>query len=162
MIPLKINGKHLIEIFEPGLAATLPTDAEKVAKSIELQMYPTKVTLYAETYSKDAERTANYELEDLVLVNRKSKPEFTWDIIKASYVQKLLAFLNYKNSYYNNDNEIVPVDAPIYSIEYYDFVGTVTIKAYLGQTMQADLQEYMVNGVMTLFWEDFRIAFPEV
>ena len=161
MIPLKINNKHLIEIFEPEIAATLPTDAAKEAKSIEMQMYPSRVSLAAETYSKDAERTADYELEDLVLVNRKSKPEFTWDVIKAEYVKKLLAFLQYKDNY-KVDDDIVPVDAPTYSIEYWDFVGTKTITAYLGQTIEAELKEYMVDNKMTLYWEDFRIAFPEV
>lgn len=161
MIPLKINNKHLIEIFEPEIAATLLTDEAKVAKSIEMQMYPSRVNLTAETYSKDAERTADYELEDLVLVNRKSKPEFTWDVIKAEYVKKLLAYLQYKDNY-KVDGDIVPIDAPTYSIEYWDFVGTKTITAYLGQTIEAELKEYMVNNVMTLYWEDFRIAFPEV
>lgn len=161
MIPLKINNKHLIEIFEPELAATLPTDAAKIAKSLELQMYPTEVTLTAETYSKDAERTADYELEDLVLINRKSKPEFTWELIKAEYVKKLLMFLNYKDNYKVGD-DIVPVNAPTYSIEYWDFIGTKTITAYLGQTITAQLKEYLVNNVATLYWQDFRIAFPEV
>lgn len=161
MIPLKINNKHLIEIFEPEIAATLPTDDAKVAKSIEMQMYPSRVNLAAETYSKDAERTADYELEDLVLVNRKSKPEFTWDVIKAEYVKKLLAFLQYKDNY-KVDDEITPVNAPTYSIEYWDFVGVKTITAYLGQTIEAELKEYMVDNEMTLYWEDFRIAFPEV
>lgn len=161
MIPLKINNKHLIEIFEPELAATLVTDAEKIAKSLELQIYPTTVTLSAETYSKDAERTADYELEDLVLVNRKSKPEFTWDLLKAEYVQKLLIELDYKDDY-KVGGEVTPVDAPTYSIEYWDFVGTKTITAYLGQTITAELKEYLVNNVSTLYWQDFRIAFPEV
>lgn len=161
MIPLKINGKHLIEIFEPALAATLPTDAAKISKSIEMQMYPTEVNLAAETYSRDAERTANYELEDLVLVNRKSKPEFVWDLLKAEYVSKLLTFLQYKHNYKVN-NEVTPVDAPTYSITYYDFVGQITITAYLGQTINAQLREYLVNNTPTLYWENFRIAFPEV
>ena len=161
MIPLKIDGKHLIEIFEPAIAALLPTDAEKIQKSIELQMYPTTVNLTAETYSKDAERTANYELEDLVLVNRKSKPEFTWSVIKAEYVQKLLVALSYKDDY-RVGGEVTPVNAPTYSIEYWDFTGTRTITAYLGQTISAELKEYFVNNVSTLYWEDFRIAFPEV
>ena len=160
MIPLKINNKHLIEIFEPEIAATLLTDDAKVAKSIEMQMYPSRVNLAAETYSKDAERTADYELEDLVLVNRKSKPEFTWDVIKADYVKKLLAYLQYKDNYKVGD-EITPVNAPTYSIEYWDFVGVKTITAYLGQTIEAELKEYMVDNEMTLYWEDFRIAFPE-
>ena len=42
-------------------------------------------------------------------------------------------------------------------ITYYDFVGMREINAYLGQTLEGTLTEY--NG--QLYWENFRIAFPE-
>lgn len=162
MIPLKINNKHLVEIFDPVAAATLLTDEAKIAYSIHNQMYPTSVQVDAETYSRDAERTADYELEDLILVNRKVKATFTWDVIKASYVENLLDYLQYKVSFKNQDDEIEPEEAPTYSIEFYDFVGERTITAYLGQTLSSELKEYLVENTATLYWEDFRIAFPEV
>lgn len=162
MIPLKINNKHLVEIFEPEVAATLLTDDAKVTYSIKHQMYPTSVQVEAETYSRDTERTADYELEDLVLINRKVKPTFTWDVIKATYVAKLLEYLQYEVNYKDNQGNIVPVDAPTYSITFYDYTGVRTIEAYLGQSFSAELKEYYVNSTPTLYWEEFRIAFPEV
>ena len=158
MIPLKINNKHLIEIMDPTTAASLPTDAAKIAKSLELGMYPSEVKLTSETYSKDAERTANYELEDLVLVNRKDKPEFTWDYIKASYVENLLAYLGYHFNF-KITGSVVPENAPVYVIEYKSLIGMRAINAYLGQTISATLIE-TTDGEQ--YWTDFRIAFPEV
>lgn len=162
MIPLKINNKHLVEIFEPEIAATLLTDEAKIAYSIRNQMYPSSVNVEAETYSRDAERTADYELEDLILINRKVKPTFTWDVIKASYVAKLLEYLQYEVSYKDDQGDIVPKDAPTYSITFYDFTGIRTIDVYLGQSLSSELKEYLVENEATLYWEDFRIAFPEV
>lgn len=162
MIPLKINGKHLVEIFDPVAAASLETDEAKERYSIKKQMYPTSVELNAEVYSRDAERTANYELEDLVLVNRKVKPIFTWDYIKADYIVNLLTFLGYKTSYKDNQGDIIPEDAPTYSITFWDLTGERTITAYLGQTIECELKEYNINDISTLYWENFRIAFPEV
>ena len=81
MIPLKINNKNLWEIMDPSDInnfKSLTTEEEKIALAIKLQMFPTEVSVSAETYSRDADRTANYELEELVLVNAKVKPEFTW------------------------------------------------------------------------------------
>lgn len=162
MIPLKINGKHLVEIFDPTAAAALETDEAKIRYSLKKQMYPSSVELNAETYSRDAERTANYELEDLTLVNRKVKPIFTWEVIKADYVKKLMEFLEYKTNYKNLLGEIVPVDAPVYRITFYDLTGERTIDSYLGQTIECELKEYLVNDTPVLYWENFRIAFPEV
>lgn len=157
MIPLKINSTHLCKIFDPTLDISTWTDKQIQDYSIENQMFPTEVTLTSETYSRDASRTADYELENLVIVNRKAKPVFTWDIIKADYVKNLLSFLNYTYDFKNAEGEIVPVDAEDITVEYYDLTGLRTIVAYLGQTIDGTLVEY--NGV--LYWRSFRIAFPE-
>jgi hypothetical protein len=156
MIPLKIENKHLVQIFEPTWSITGKTEAEINAYSVDKQMFPTSVNLTSESYSRDAERTANYELETLQLVNAKAKPEFTWDLIKVDYVQKLLTFLKFHYNFEVN-GEIVPEDAPTLNITYLDFTGMRTIKTYLGQTIQGELVEY--DGVQ--YWKDFRIAFPE-
>lgn len=158
VIPLKINGYHLIDIMDPNEAAKLSNDSDKVTRSIELQMYPSEVYLTSETYSKDTERTANYELNKITLVNRKSKPEFTWDCIKAIYVQRLFEFLSYKYNFKNSSGDIVPEDAPTFNITYNDFIGTRTIKSYLGQTIEGTLEE--IAG--SLYWRGLRIAFPEL
>ena len=155
-IPLKINSKQLCEIFTPE-AVTQMDDAAKMEYSLRNQMFPTEVNNTSETYSRDAERTADYELEDLLIVNRKTKPEFTWQLIKAEYVQKLLSFLNYHYNFKNASGDIIPEDAPNIEIIYYDFVGTRIINTYLGQTISGTLVVY--ND--TLYWENFRIAFPE-
>lgn len=157
MIPLKINGKNLCEIFEPDKDFTSFSNAQIIQYSIDNLMFPTEVTLSAETYSRDAERTLNYELENLTTVNRKSKPVFVWQIIKAEYVANLLAFLKYKYNFKDASGNIVPVLAETIVITYYDFVGMREINAYLGQTLEGTLTEY--NG--QLYWENFRIAFPE-
>jgi hypothetical protein len=120
-------------------------------------MFPTEVALTSETYSRDAERTADYELENLTLVNRKAKPEFTWSLIRADYVANLLIYLGYTYEFKDAKGEIVPVEAQDISVTYQDFIGTRTINAYLGQTLEGVLVEY--NGV--LYWQNFRIAFPE-
>lgn len=157
MIPLQINNKHLVEIFEPETNISNWSDDEISAYSRLQQMYPTEVTLTSETYSRDAERTADYELEYLTLVNRKSSPQFTWQLIKADYVQKLLAFLNYTYDFKNANGIVIPKDANDITVRYHDFIGDRTITAYLGQTIEGTLVEY--DGV--LYWENFRIAFPE-
>lgn len=157
MIPLIINGKSLYEIFEPETFNAQWTDEQIQEYSISKQMFPSEVALTSETYSRDAERTSDYELENLTIVNRKSKPEFTWDIIKASYVVRLMQFLGYHYNFKDADDVVVPEEAPTYDISYMDFTGLRTIQSYLGQTLQGTLVEY--EGV--LYWENFRIAFPE-
>lgn len=157
MIPLKINNKNLCEIFEPGKDFSGYTDDEISSYSIEHSMYPTEVKLSSEQYSRDAERTADYELEKLVIVNTKAKPEFTWSLIKAIYVYQLMKFLNFKYDYKNTDGEVVPEEAEVINVTYWDLIGTRTIKSYMGQTIEGTLVEY--DGV--LYWENFRIAFPE-
>lgn len=156
VIPLKINGKQLCEIFEPAAVVGM-TDDEKFAYSIRNLMYPTAVDLTSETYSRNAERTADYELDSLLLVNRKAKPEFTWDYLKFTYAQKLLAYLGYTYNFKNSEGVIVPVQAADILVTYLDFTGERTITAYLGQT---------IDGTLTvmdeqLWWNNFRIAFPE-
>ena len=162
MIPLKINGKQLVEIFEPEAASALTTEDAIKRYSINKQMYPTSVDISAEVYSRDTERTANYELETLVLVNRKVKATFTWSVIKASYVKSLLEFLNYTPSFKNSDGDIEPRDADLFDITFWDLTGERTIKAYLGQTIDSELKEYIVNGESLLYWEEFSIEYPEV
>lgn len=157
MIPLKINGKNLCEIFEPDLIVSGWTEQEIMAYSIAKLMLPTSVGTISETYSRDADRTADYELENLTIVNRKAKPEFTWQLIRADYVSKLLAFLGYNYNFKNAEGIVIPVEAANISVTYFDFIGVRTIDAYLGQTIEGILVEY--EGV--LYWENFRIAFPE-
>ena len=157
MIPLKINGKNLYEIFDPATFDPSWDEATLIANSISARMFPSAVELTAETYSRDAERTADYELENLVVVNRKAKPEFTWDLIRASYVVNLFNYLGYTYNFKNENDVIIPVDAPVISITYIDFAGERTINTYLGQTIAGTLVEY--EGV--LYWSNFRIAFPE-
>lgn len=157
MIPLTINSTHLYEIFDPDTFDSSWSEEEIQEQSILMQMFPTEVTLTSETYSRDSERTADYELENLTIVNRKAKPEFTWSLIRYDYIRRLMAFLDYTYGFKNSDDEIVPVEAPTYTIQYLDFVGTRTLRAYLGQTIEGTLVEY--EGV--LYWENFRIAFPE-
>lgn len=157
MIPLKINQKHLCEIFEPELDITDWTEDEIQTYSIRKLMYPTSVFLTSETYSRDAERTADYELEYLTLVNRKSKPEFTWSNIKAEYVQNLLNFLGYTYDFKDAEDIVIPKKADNIEIQYTDFIGTRNIISYLGQTIEGTLT--VLND--ELYWENFRIAFPE-
>lgn len=157
MIPLKINHTHLCQIFEPELDIAGWSDDAIQSYSISKMMFPTSVALTSETYSRDAERTADYELEHLTLINRKTKPEFVWGLIRREYVEKLMQFLNYTYGFKNAEGYIVPVDAPTYVISYLDFTGTRTINSYLGQTIEGTLEEY--EGVQ--YWRDFRIAFPE-
>lgn len=157
MIPLKINGKHLCEIFEPGTDFSRFTENEITQYSIDKMMYPTEVKLSSEQYSRDAERTADYELENLTIVNAKAKPEFTWSVIKADYVKYLFQFLNFTYNFKNADGDIIPVEAAVIQVAYRDFVGDRTINAYMGQSIDGTLVEY--DGV--LYWENFRIAFPE-
>ena len=65
MIPLKINNVNLCKIFTPELSINGWTEDDIQEYSIQHQMFPTEVALVSETYSRDAERTADYELEDL-------------------------------------------------------------------------------------------------
>ena len=157
MIPLQINNTHLCKIFEPELDISGWTDADIQKYSISKQMFPTEVGLTSETYSRDAERTADYELENLTIVNRKAKPVFTWSLIKANYVEMLMQFIKYTYKFKNTDGDVVPVEADKIRITYKDFIGMRTIDAYLGQTLEGTLVEY--EGVQ--YWENFRIAFPE-
>ena len=157
MIPLKINGKHLCEIFEPDQDISSWSDAQIQQYSTEKMMLPTEVSLVSETYSRDADRTADYELEYLTLVNRKAKPEFTWELLRADYVEALMSFLTYDYDFKDINDVVMPREAERLSIVYRDFVGVRTIQSYLGQTIEGVLVEY--DGVQ--YWEGFRIAFPE-
>ena len=157
MIPLIINGKSLYEIFEPDSYDATWNEQELILASLAKHMFPSEVGLVAETYSRDADRTADYELENLTIVNRKAKPEFTWGLIKADYVSNLLNFLKYTYNFKNEEGVVIPIEAEDITVTYRDFTGLRTIVAYLGQTIEGTLIEE--NGV--LYWENFRIAFPE-
>lgn len=157
MIPLKINNTHLYKIFDPDTFNEEWTDSQIQQYSIDKMMFPTSVDLTSETYSRDAERTADYELENLTIVNRKSKPSFTWSLIRADYVEKLMQFLMYDYAFKDASGIIVPEEAPTYEVQYQDFTGVRTIKTYLGQTIEGTLVEYE----SVLYWNNFRLAFPE-
>lgn len=157
MIPLKINGKMLCEIFHPQVDFSSFTDDQKSQYCIDHLMQPTEVILTSETYSRDAERTADYELMELLIVNRKAKPEFVWRMLKTEYVSELLRELKYAYDFVDNRGIVTPKLSEDILITYQDFTGERTIKAYLGQTLEGTLVEY--EGVT--YWENFRIAFPE-
>ena len=157
MIPLKINNTHLYQIFSPSTFNSSWTEEEIQQHSISEQMFPTEVYLTSETYSRDAERTADYELESLMIVNRKAKPEFTWSLIRADYVENLLKYLKYTYNFKDATGTIKPKDAANIYVTYRDFTGLRTIKAYLGQTLEGTLIEY--NNA--LYWQNFRLAFHE-
>lgn len=182
-IPLMINGKHLYQLMltvdEIQWIATNElqkpeaqwTERDINTISTERCLYPTAVTLTSETYSRNATRTADYELKSLQIVNRKSKPEFTWDLINSTYVQRLMQALQYTYDFKDAEGDIQPVDAPTYEVQYSDFTGTRTIKSYLGQTIEGTLVEYHAApksrlggeqfAVSSTYWQNFRIAFPE-
>lgn len=157
MTPLYINNKSLFEIFDPDNFDATWSAEELAEQSIARMMFPTSVALTSETYSRDAERTADYELQNLLIVNRKAKPEFTWSLIRAEYVKKLLVFLGYTYNFKDSSGDVIPRESAPISVTYMDFIGMRTINAYLGQTIDGTLVDY--DG--TLYWENFRIAFPE-
>lgn len=156
-IPVKINGKHLYQIMEPNTFNSSWSESTIIANSIAKGMFPSIVQLTSETYSRDAERTADYELKQLQIVNRKAKPEFTWELLKYSYAKKLFEELDYYYGFADQQGNIDPVDAPTISVTYYDLVGQRTINSYLGQTIEGTLVEYNNE----LYWSNLRIAFPE-
>lgn len=156
-------SKELWEIFEPEVDAawrSLSTYQEKVDYAIRHKMYPSSVHVTGETYSRNAERMANYELEHLTLVNAKAKHEFTWDWLKYDYVKNLLDFLQFTYDYHdpNDPDTILPREAPAIAVTVYDFNGQRTFNCYIGQTIEGELKTTNDN---TLYWESFRIAFIE-
>lgn len=168
MIPLKISVmqsndeysayKNLWEIFEPDKDYSSMTEDECIKYALENKMFPSEVKVSSEVYSKNAERSADYELNTLTLINAKAKPEFTWTNIKADYAKKLLDLLGFTYNYKTgDDSSIKPVEAAKFKVKYWDFNGEREIIAYLGQTIDGTLVEY--DGV--LYWEEFRVAFPE-
>ena len=161
MIPLRLGvnniTKDLWEIMEPEVDYSHMSEQEKISFALNNKMFPSEVKVTSEVYCRDAERTANYELENITNVNAKAKPEFTWNMLKADYAKKLLDFLGFHYNYKNNNNTIIPEPAPVIDVTYRDFNGMRTIKAYLGQTIDGVLREYS----NVLYWESFRIAFPE-
>ena len=155
--------KELWEIFEPANNAgwrSLSTDQEKVDYAIAHKMYPSSVHIIAETYSRDAERMANYELERLTLVNAKAKVEITWDWLSYDYAVNLLSFLAFTYNYHDplDPTIIVPREAPSIQIQTHDLTGTRTFSCYIGQTIEGELK---ASGDNKLYWESLRIAFIE-
>lgn len=166
-ILFKINNKHLIRImlssselavYETKLNKQFSswTDDEILACSIDAGVQPTEVKLTGEQYSRNTERSANYTLSEVTIVNCKAKPEFTWSLIKASYVKNLLQEVNYHYGYEVNGIIVPEIEMHI-PITYWDFTGIRTIDTYLGQTLEGTLVQYKD----TLYWENFRVAFPE-
>lgn len=166
MIPLKINGLNLCQIFEPEIDFSGYTDEQIIEYSIKHLMFPTEAKLTSETYCRDADRTADYELENITNVNAKAKPEFTWDYLRADYVERLLTYCGFKYNY-KNGNFIVPETAPTIDITYRDFIGMRTAHTYLGQNIDGtltEIEEYDADSeqkVKVLYWRNFRVAFPE-
>lgn len=191
-ILFKINDKHLIEIMLSSTELAVYeaklgnkpfanwTDEEILQCSVEACVYPTEVTVDAEQYSKNAERTANYVLEDLTIVNCKSKVTFVWSYLKASYLSNLLTELEFDYDFEIND--IVYSKTPnIITVTYWDFIGVRTINAYMGQSISGNLIQYddydtstwnsstkqwnkntsTLHKGATLYWESLRLAFIE-
>ena len=166
-LPIKINDKALYEIMLTeaqittwenalGKTSTNWTEEDVDYVSTSSKLYPTSVITSSETYSRDAERTADYELEDITVVNRKAKIEIEWSILKYEYAVRLMSFLGY-NYNFKVDDVITPIKAPTYKILYNDFIGQRTMNTYLGQSIEGTLEEYEGNK----YWRNFRIAFPE-
>ena len=146
MIPLvlKVNGttKNLWNIMEPD-GNYGNTEEEHIQYALKHLMFPSEVKLTSETYCRNADRTANYELKSITNVNAKAKPEFTWAKLNATYVRRLLDFLGFKYDYTDGQGNIQPEEAPTIEVTYLDLIGMRTIKAYLGQTIEGTLVEYM-------------------
>jgi len=175
MIPLKLEinntQKDLWEIMEPDVDYSQMTEEEKISFALARGMFPSEVKLASETYCRNSDRTANYELEKINNVNAKAKPEFTWSLIKIEYVERLLLFLGFIYDYKDVDGQIQPRLAPEIYVTYRDFIGMRRIKAYLGAsldgtlkeivTQEVDPQSQSLTTVRRQYWENFRIAFPE-
>lgn len=166
-LPIKINDQALYEIMlteerisywevilRKARAMWSQTDIDHV--SIGERLYPTQVSVTSETYSRDADRTADYELEELTLVNRKAKIELEWDALDYDHATRLMSFLNYGYDF-KVDGVIVPIAAPTFTVTYYDFIGQRIMNTYLGQTITGTLEEYEGSK----YWRNFRLAFPE-
>ena len=133
MIPMKINNLYLCQIFEPGLNIDGWTEEQIDTYCRRKLMYPAEVRLTSETYSRDADRTADYELQHITIVNRKAKPEFVWDHIRAEYVEKLLSYLSYDYNFKDVNDIVQPKKAKEIYVTYQDFVGTRTILDISGE-----------------------------
>lgn len=126
-------------------------------QALKLKMLPESYKVTAETYCRNSERTANYELENITNVNAKSKPEFNWSLLRAEFLTNLLTFVKFRHNYKNEYGEVVPEPAPKLKIKFRDLLGDRTVEAYLGATIETTLVEY--DGVQ--YWQDLRLAFPE-
>lgn len=130
---------------------------EQKQKALSLKMLPESYKVTAETYCRNSERTANFELENITNVNAKSKPEFNWSLLRAEFLTNLLTFLKFRHNYKNDSGEVVPEEAPKLKINFRDLLGERTVETYLGATIETTLVEY--NDVQ--YWQDLRLAFPE-
>lgn len=163
MIILKIansvNGtlKNIWEIMDPNYDWSSLTEAECVNRALKEHMIPTSYKVNCETYCKDADRTSDYELENIKNVNYKCKPEFVWQYLKPIYLSNLLSFIHFKDTYYDQQGIIQPENAPIFKVYFRDILRVKEIKAYLGATIDVELVEH--EGEQ--YWSSVRLAFPE-
>lgn len=149
--------KYIWEVMDPSVNWGSMTIQQQLEYAYAHKMLPSSYKNNGETYCRNADRTANNELENIVNVNYKSKVEFTWKLLKPEYLSNLLTFLQFKDNYKNSINEIQPEEAPLIKVTYRDFLQERTINAYLGQSIEAELVEY--DDVQ--YWESLRLAFPE-
>ena len=151
--------KYIWEIMDPSIDWSALSLAQQVAQAISLKMLPTEYKVTADTYCKDIDRTSDYELENITNINYKVKPEFTWRMIRADYLAKLLTFVKLKDDYKvgNVENIVTPEAAPIIRVTFNDLMRERTIDAYLGQSIEVSFVEY--DNV--LYVEEVRLAFPE-
>ena len=149
--------KPIWQAMDPLVNWSSMTTPEQLAYAYAHQMLPSSYKNNGETYCRNADRTANNELEKITNVNYKSKVEFVWKMLKPVYLSNLLTFLQFKDNYKNTINEIQPEEAPLIKVTYRDFLRERTIDAYLGQSIESELVEY--NNEQ--YWEEIRLAFPE-
>lgn len=164
MIELKIaiqqNGnwveKNIWEIFDPSVNWDSMTYNQQVQEAIKRLMLPTTYKINSETYCNNSDRTANYELEKIINVNYKSKPEFVWNKLPVEYLENFLSFIGFRTNYLV-DGTFITEEAPVIKVTYRDIVGVRTIRAYLGQSIEAEVVEY--DGKQ--YYDQLRLAFPE-
>lgn len=150
-------SKPIWKAMDPSVNWDSMSLQEQLNYAYSHKMLPESYKNNGETYCRNADRTANNELEKITNVNYKSKVEFTWKLLKPEYLSNLLTFLQFKDNYRNSNNEIQPEEAPTIKVTYRDFLQERTIVAYLGQSIEAELVEY--DNVQ--YWEQLRLAFPE-
>lgn len=149
--------KYIWEIMDPDYNWGSLSLQEQINRAASLKMLPSSYKNNGETYCRNADRTANNELQRIENVNYKSKVEFTWKYLEPLYLSRLLTFLQFKDNYKNAQGDVQSEDAPMIKVTYVDFLRERTIDAYLGQSIDAELVEYDNKQ----YWESLRLAFPE-